>query len=174
MSAQWKWLFIVILSIFTTAATVVYLSEHQPSKEIGSVDNPQPQQLSASEPVEENQGRAKYKPIPLDRLNSALSGSDPANLALNALEETESKGLARKVEVDYPQPNQAMVTITQKMPKKNSLRAVKYRVEMTTFGRSLLVSSPRVWRIIWAGSLVQCPPESSPNISYKEKVKCEG
>ncbi|WP_337907085.1 hypothetical protein [Iningainema tapete] len=162
----------MILSIFATAATVVYLCEHQPSKDISGVDSPQPQQLSATEPAEENQWRAKYKPIPLDQLNSA-SGSDPANLALNALDETESIGVARMVEVNYPQPNQAMVTITQRIPKKNSLRAVKYRVEMTTFGRSLLVSSPRVWRIIWAGSLVQCSPESSPNESQKGKVKCE-
>lgn len=170
MSAKWKFFSIVIFSIFATAVTVVYLSQRQPSTANSFVNN-RPQQVSATDPAEilENQQRANYKPIPLESLNSSLQGRDPADLALNAFDDnTESTKVARKVEVDYPQPEEALVTITQTKQSKHSLHAIKYRVELTTFGRSLLVNSPRMWRIVWAGSQMQCSPGSSPNKTSKQ------
>lgn len=164
MSAKLKLCLIVIFSIFATAATVVYITQRQPSTEVSGVSNEQPQTTAASEAQEMrvNPQRVNYKPIPLDSINSALQGSDPADLALNAFNDRESNVGTRKVEVYYPQPNQALVTITQTLKAKDSLSAIKYRVELSTFGRSLLVSSPRVWQIIWAGSQVQYIPGSSP------------
>lgn len=163
MSAKWKWFLIAIFSIFATAVTVVNLSRRQRFTDYSDVNN-RPQQVSASESaIVENQHRANYKPIPLETLSSALQGRDPADLALNAFDNLDSTKISRKVEVDYPQPNQALVTITQTQPVKDSHQAIKYRVELTTFGRSLLVSSPRMWRIVWAGSQMQCSSGSSPN-----------
>ena len=103
--------------------------------------------------------RSKYKSIPLTRFRTVLRGTDPAALAINAFDTTQSKGSKsnRKVEVIYPQPNQAMVTITQTnlaSPKPKPIK--KYRVELTSFGRSLFVTSPPLWQIVWAGSYEQC------------------
>jgi len=163
MSAKLKFFLIVIFSIFATAATGVYFSQRQLSTATLSVSNGQPEQLAtvtqAKETVE-NPERVHYQPIPLESINSGLQGSDPADLALNAFDNTELKGVVRKVEVAYPEPNQAMVTITQTKRVNDSVSTIKYRVELTTFGRSLLVSSPRVWQIVWAGSQVQYLPGS--------------
>ncbi|MBR8834243.1 MAG: hypothetical protein DSM106950_09440 [Stigonema ocellatum SAG 48.90 = DSM 106950] len=153
MSAKFKFFLIVVFSIFATAATGMYISVHQLST-VSSISNGQVQQSAAAtqaKVIVENPERTNYKSIPLDSINSTLQGSDPADLALNAFEDMESKRIPRKVEVFYPEPNQAMVTITQKNQAKDSVGAIKYRVELTTFGRSLLVSSPRVWQIVWAG-----------------------
>ncbi len=163
-SKKLKLFLIVIFSIFATTATGVYISQRQPSTDVSGMINAQPQLTAAAtqaHEILENPERFNYKSIPLESINSALQGSDPADLALNAFEDIELTGVPRKVEVAYPQPNQAMVTITQTKRAKDSVSAIKYRVELTTFGRSLLVSSPRVWQIVWAGSQVQCSPESS-------------
>ncbi|MEM7553190.1 MAG: hypothetical protein AAF378_03665 [Cyanobacteria bacterium P01_A01_bin.84] len=103
-----------------------------------------------------NPERANYKPIPLETIKYSLQGRDPADLALNAFEEVESTKGTRKVEVAYPRPNQALVIVTQTTPEDNYLKKVRYRVEFTTFGRSLLINSPRAWQIVWAGSQKQC------------------
>jgi hypothetical protein len=65
------------------------------------------------------------------------------------------------VEVVYPQPNQALVKITQVKQDDDSVDTIEYRVEMTTFGRSLLANSPPIWQIVWAGSQIQYRPGSS-------------
>lgn len=158
MSAKLKLFLIFILSIFVTVAAGFYVVQRQPSASIWVNDNGH-QQFSAipqAQHVEVYTERSTYKNIPLQNLNSVLQGSDPATLALNAFDDVVSKKATRKVEVVYPQPNQAMVTITQINQADNAVGTVKYRVEMTTFGRSLLVSSPPVWQIVWAGSQVQC------------------
>ncbi|WP_017319194.1 hypothetical protein [Mastigocladopsis repens] len=165
MSAKLKLFLIVVFSIFATAATGVYITQRQPSTEVSDMSNGQPPQFSEVSKAEEivvSPERARYKPIPLESINSPLQGSDPADLAVNAFDEVDSTQETRKVEVFYPQSNQALVTITQIEPANNSLKVIKYQVELTTFGRSLLVSSPRVWQIVWAGSQVQCIPGSSP------------
>ncbi|BDI14684.1 hypothetical protein ANSO36C_04860 [Nostoc cf. commune SO-36] len=137
--------------------------QHQPSAPIVEINDGQTQQMGAihqSQEVVAYSERSDYKTIPLEKINSSLQGSDPATLALNALEEITVEG-TRKVEVAYPQRNQALVTITQIKPG-DAVDTVKYRVEMTTFGRSLFVSSPPVWQIVWAGSQVECWAGSRP------------
>ncbi|MDZ7962700.1 MAG: hypothetical protein RMY34_33350 [Aulosira sp. DedQUE10] len=165
MSVKWKFLLILILSMFATAGAGVYLSQNQPSATSLEMTHGQAQQIAATQiaqDLETYPERIHYKTIPLESINSTLQGSDPATLALNAFEETASEVGTRKVEVVYPQRNQALVTITQIPHTDNVVGAVKYRFEMTTFGRSLLVSSPPVWQIVWAGSQVQCLSGNRP------------
>jgi hypothetical protein len=166
MSAKLKFFLIVIPSIFATAGAGVYMIQRQPPAPIVETSNGQTQQVEAihqSQEVVAYPERSNYKTIPLEKLNSSLQGSDPATLALNAFDDIVLVEGTRKVEVAYPQPNQALVTITQIKPSDDSVGTVKYRVEMTTFGRSLFISSPPVWQIVWAGSQVQCWEQSRPN-----------
>ena len=133
--------------------------QHDSSKTLegGHADNKAPENVASSE-------RSKYKPIPLETINYSLQGRDPADLALNTFEEVESSKGTRKVEVAYPQPDRALVIVTQTVPENNYLKKVKYRVEFATFGRSLLVNSPRAWQIVWAGSRKQCMFETYSRI----------
>lgn len=158
MSAKLKFFLIVILSIFATAGAGVYITQSQQSTPIVETSDAQTQQVGAihqSQEVVAYSERSNFKTIPLEKLNSSLQGSDPATLALNAFDDIASVGGTRKVEVAYPQRNQALVTITQIKRSDDSV-GIKYRVEMTTFGRSLFISSPPVWQIVWAGSQVEC------------------
>ncbi|MEH2070727.1 MAG: hypothetical protein V7K47_21620 [Nostoc sp.] len=158
MSAKLKLFVIVVLSIFATVGIGVYVTQrHQSTPIVDNIDG-QPHQVRVmhqSQEVVAYSERSNYKTIPLENINSSLQGSDPATLALNAFEDIASAQGTRKVEVAYPQRNQALVTITQIKQDNNSI-GIKYRVEMTTFGRSLFISSPPVWQIIWAGSQVEC------------------
>jgi hypothetical protein len=166
MSAKLKFFLIVILSIFATAGAGVYITQRQPPAPIVETSNGQTQQVGAiheSQEVVAYSERSNYKTIPLEKINSSLQGSDPATLALNALDGIALVKGTRKVEVAYPQRNQALVTITQIKQGDDSV-GIKYRVEMTAFGRSLFISSPPVWQIVWAGSQVECWAGSRPNI----------
>jgi len=160
MSAKLKLFFILTFSIFATVAAGTYINHSQ----LAGTANGQQQQFllqPQSPEILAYPGRYHYQTIPLDGINSILHGSDPTNLALNALDDMVSVSGKRKIEVAYPQPNQALVTITQIKSVGNiSGNAIKYRIEMKTFGRSLLVSSPPVWQIIWAGSQVQSSPHT--------------
>jgi hypothetical protein len=152
MSAKLKFFLIVLLSIFATAGAGVYFT-HQQSTPIVETSDAQTQQVEAihqSQEVVAYSERSNFKTIPLEKLHSSLQGSDPATLALNAFDDIGAVGETRKVEVAYPQRNQALVTITQIKGGDDSV-GIKYRVEMTTFGRSLFISSPPVWQIVWAG-----------------------
>jgi hypothetical protein len=163
MTVKWKWFLILTLSMFTSASAGVYITLNQPFVTTFETTNEQPQRTEAtpiSQDIVTYSERYNYKNIPLDRINSTLQGSDPATLALNAFDDIASAGGTRKVEVVYPQHNQALVKITQIQQTGHAVGAIKYRVEMTTFGRSLLVSSPPVWQIVWAGSQVECLPGS--------------
>lgn len=165
MSVNWKFLRILIVTILATVGAGVYLTQRQPSAPIVETNTLEPQHLEVSQQSQEivtDPERSLYKTIPLYSLNSALQGSDPATLAINAFDDTPFVGRSRKVEVVYPQRNQAIVTITQIKQTEDRVSDIKYRVEMTTFGRSLLVSSPAVWQIVWAGSQMNCQPGSSP------------
>ncbi|NJL09294.1 MAG: hypothetical protein HC908_00905 [Calothrix sp. SM1_7_51] len=163
MSAKLKLIAILILSIFASAVTGIYISQRQAST-VASANAPvskQQEVVSASSQVESQvynslveTDRAKYKQIPLEKITSA-KGSDPATLAMNAFEDTVPKKGRRKVEVAYPQPDEALVTITQINQQKNAVDEIRYRVELTTFGRSILVASP-LWQIVWVGSQEQC------------------
>ncbi len=145
----------------TSAAAGVYVTSQQPSvlSSAGSTSaGQQLSQLSQPNSVEETGKRADYKPVPLENITSGLQGSDPSTIALNAFGNIESEGGSRKVEVAYPQPGRAVVTITQTGVADDSVGAIRYRVELTTVGRSLLVKSPPPWQIEWAGSQVKCWP----------------
>jgi hypothetical protein len=176
LSARLKLLLIAIFSLFATVAAGVYIAQRQPS---ASIPNPngESQYLSVNQTENdvEQPERNKYKSIPLESINSPLQGSDPAELALNAFgRDMKVYTGPRKVEVYYPQTNQAFVTITQMRGASDYSTAMKYRVELTTFGRSLLVSSPRVWQIVWAGFQKECLPESSAQMNgYQRKPVCQ-
>ncbi|MBE9004132.1 hypothetical protein IQ259_03585 [Fortiea sp. LEGE XX443] len=173
LSGKWKFLRILILSVFATAVTSVYLTQHQSSMtnlHPGNEEKPQFSVMHNSENTEVYPERVDYKTIPLENLNSALQGSDPETLALNAVEDISLEKGTRKVEVTYPQPNQALVTITHIPQKRDSVNVIKYRVEMNTFGRSLLVSSPPIWQIVWAGSQIECKTGSRQSKSLKCEV----
>ncbi|WYL92507.1 MAG: hypothetical protein HEQ35_00335 [Gloeotrichia echinulata IR180] len=165
MSVKWKFFLILILSIFATSGAGVYMIQRQPSAAIVESNTGELQHLEVSQQSQETVAdpeRSLYQTIPLESLASALQGSDPATLAMNAFDGIAAVGGSRKVQVVYPQRNQALVTITQ-IPRTDKDSAIKYRVEMTTFGRSLLVSSPPVWQIVWAGSQVKCQTGSREN-----------
>ncbi len=158
MSAKFKLIAIVAIGIFAYSGTALYMTQHPTTRPIPEISN-QPSVFTPTSAVEDIQAseRNKYKAIPLETISSTLQGSDPRTLALNAFDDVVPEPGARKVEVVYPQPNQALVTITQDKAKF-AASPIKYRVEMATFGRSLLVSSPPVWQIVWAGSQAQCLP----------------
>ncbi|HLO85845.1 MAG TPA: hypothetical protein VK203_12675, partial [Nostocaceae cyanobacterium] len=155
MSPKLKLFLILLFSIFASAATGIYLTQHQSHPLITSPGKGEQQPLSVAQNSSElltDPERSRYKTIPLESINSILQGSDPATLALSALDDMPEMSGLRKVEVSYPQRNLALVTITQiQQDDKRTVRGVKYRVEMSSFGRSLLVSSPPVWQIVWAG-----------------------
>lgn len=175
MSARFKLLLIVVFSIFATAATGMYITQRQPWTAVSKTSNEQPQHLLKASQESEisrvrlapgamaNPERKNYQEIPLESINSSLKGSDPTNLALNAFEQDlASRKVPKKIEVFYPQPNRVLVTITQTKRDKKLARTARYRVELTTFGRSLFASSPPMWQIIWAGSQ-ECLVSTSQN-----------
>ncbi|MFN6487883.1 MULTISPECIES: hypothetical protein [unclassified Nostoc] len=173
MSAKLKFFLIVILSMSATAAGV-YIIQHQQSAPIAETSDEQTQQVGTihqSQEVAAYSERSDYKTIPLEKLNSSLQGSNPTTLALNAFEDIAVGGTP-KIQVAYPQPNQALVTITQIKRGNNSVGTVKYRAEMTTFGRSLFISSPPVWQIVWAGSQEQCWTGSRSHTNTKLNHIC--
>lgn len=158
MPVKLKLFLILILSIFTTVSVGFYMTQHQtPLSIVDDTTNVQPQQLSVvqhSQQVVEHPERAKYQTIPLEKINYPLQGTDPKMLAMNVLDDLTSTKGDRQVEVIYPQPNQVLVTVIQKQANGNSSEVIKYRLEMSVFGRSLLVSSPPIWQIIWVGSQI--------------------
>ncbi len=158
MSAKLKILVILVLSIFATAIAGVYLNNRQQNALITNSTKPQQHSaaVAAAQEIVTNPERAKYKTIPLDSIKSVLQGTDPAALALDAFDNSEAEQGRRKVEVYYPQPNQALVTIVQTDSGNTEVSTVKYRVELSSFGRSLLASSPPLWQIVWAGSQEKC------------------
>jgi hypothetical protein len=123
--------------------------------------------------------RIGYKTIPLENLKSALQGTDPEALAMQVVEDIqgfEPDWRKQQVEITYPSPNQILIKITQStipknFSKKGNLQQVvsgntaksqgnkslaakyqKYQVELTSIGSTVLVSSPPMWQIVWAGS----------------------
>jgi cytoskeletal protein RodZ len=101
--------------------------------------------------------RENYKPISLTKIADAkaLASNDPKALALSAFGNIESEGGSRDVTVDYPQPNQAIVTITQTGVADDSVGAIRYRVELQP---EKSAQTGKQWEIVWAGSQVKCHP----------------
>ncbi len=102
--------------------------------------------------------RENYKAIALEKIASAdaLIGNDPKAIALSVFGKTESEGGSRDVKVYYPQPNQAVVIITQIGVADDSIRGIRYRTEFRT--RSKPSSTSKQWKMVWAGSQVTCQP----------------
>ncbi|WP_353930934.1 hypothetical protein WJM97_22190 [Okeanomitos corallinicola TIOX110] len=166
MSAKLKFVLISVFSVFTAVAAV-YIIQHQPALLMTRNANSQQQAISLKNNSSDSSQfvaypeRSQYKTIPLESINSILQGSDPGTLALNILYDLKSVEGKPSVEVTFPQSNHALVMITKvKQVTDNSVNTMKYRVEMNRFGRSLLVSSPPVWQITWAGYQVQCTTQS--------------
>jgi len=101
--------------------------------------------------------RENYKPISLTKIadGNALAGNDPKAIALSVFGNVESEGGSRDVTVDYPQPNQAIVTITQTGVADDSVGAIRYRVELQP---EKSAQTGKQWEIVWAGSQVKCHP----------------
>jgi hypothetical protein len=182
MSVKLKLLLILLLSILITGAAGLLLSQ-QPDKSPTQISKNPQQPLALSSPVSASSNtlepeRIGYKTIPLENLQLALQGTDPAALATELVEDTqriEPNLSHQQVEVTYPSQNQILVTITQttvptqpnqkgnlkqvasentpKSSKKKPLVAKrqKYQVELTSLGSTVLVNSPPMWQIVWAG-----------------------
>jgi len=102
--------------------------------------------------------REDYKPIGLSEIAdaNALRGNDPKAIALSAFGKTELEGGSRDVTVDYPQPNLAVVIITQMGLADDSVRGIRYRAELMPTTKSSQAGNQ--WEIVWAGSQVTCQP----------------
>lgn len=100
--------------------------------------------------------RENYKPIALSEIgkDKALAGDDPKAIALSAFGDVQSEGGSREVTVEYPQANQAVVTITQTGVADDSVRGIKYRAELAPTSKS--ASTGKQWELVWAGSQVKC------------------
>lgn len=101
--------------------------------------------------------RENYKPIALTQLtkNDALSGEEPKAIALAAFGDVDSEGGSRDVKVEYPQPDRAVVIITQTGVADDSVRAIRYRAELVPTSKS---QTGKQWKIVWAGSQFTCQP----------------
>lgn len=124
----------------------------QPSQTI-SLNNSDAKTTAASAKAH----RENYKAISLTKIADAkaLAGNDPKAVALSAFGNVESEGGGRDVTVDYPQPNQAIVTITQTGVADDSVGAIRYRVELQP---EKSAQTGKQWEIVWAGSQVKCRP----------------
>lgn len=113
------------------------------------------QKQSQDKPAATETARKDYKPISLTKIEKteSLTGSDPKELALSVFGKTESEGGSRDVTVDYPQPDQAIVTITQTGVADDSIAAIRYRVELVPTNSAPTAKS---WKIVWAGSHFKC------------------
>ncbi|AFZ03523.1 hypothetical protein [Calothrix sp. PCC 6303] len=176
MSVNLKLFLILILSLFVTAAAGALIRQ-QPTELTSEVSKNQQEPLVLSSSVSVNNTvsepeRIGYKTIPLENLKSALQGTEPDALAMQLVEDIqgfETDLRKQKVEITYPHPNQIIVTITQPIVSKGlskrgnlqqvvsgstskSTRYQKYQVELTSIGSTVLVNSPPMWQIVWAGS----------------------
>jgi hypothetical protein len=137
-----------------TTMTVSPSPVNQPSETLNQ--NPAVEKTTTTTQTE----RQNYKPISLFEIadTEGRVGSDPKALALSAFgnTETETEGGSRQVTVDYPQPNQAVVIITQLGVADDSVRGIKYRAEFVPTTKS--AQTQKQWEIVWAGFQVTCQP----------------
>ncbi len=161
MSAKSKILILVIVGIFATVAAGLRFINHQPSTPIDTSKSGQQPNLPTAMPIGRvvaHTNQKEYTSIPLESIKYSRQGTNPKVLAINAFYNIKLKNKTHEIEVIYPQPNQALVTITQIRPVEDTdtIEVMKYRARLSTFGRSLLVSSPPLWQIVWAGYQKQC------------------
>lgn len=102
--------------------------------------------------------RENYKSIALTQLSKteSLIGDEPKAIALAAFGDVDSEGGSRDVKVEYPQPDRAVVIITQTGVADDSVRAIRYRAELAPTSKSS--QTGKQWKIVWAGSQFTCQP----------------
>lgn len=114
------------------------------------------------QPVGESYQTDNYIPIDLGQLppDKSLIGSDPKAIALAVFGQKEAVegNFQETVTVTQPQPNLAIVVVTQLGLPDDSLRGLRYRLELQqekTAGQSQ-------WRLVWAGRQHTCQPGRGP------------
>ncbi|MEW6493949.1 MAG: hypothetical protein AB1589_15770 [Cyanobacteriota bacterium] len=102
--------------------------------------------------------RENYKPIALSQFTdrNTLIGNDPKAIALAAFGDIDSEGGSRDVSVKYPQSDRAIVLITQTGVADDSVRGMRYLVELAPIAKAS--QTGKQWEIVWAGSQFTCQP----------------
>jgi hypothetical protein len=162
MLFNWNVVLILLINILATACAGMDMTQEPESPTVGDnrpVIHQEVANVQNTEDILLSPERYQYESIPLEDVNAILQGSDPVSLALNVLGDKSLATGKQEVGVWYPQPRQALVKITQTKPDNHTIKTINYRVEMTTFGRSLLNNSPPMWQVVWAGSKIECRPE---------------
>jgi len=158
MSGQLKISLLLLAGVTVILGTQVTTSFTPSSATSQSNQILSPNDLDAqtSNPTLQNQ-RENYTPIPLSKITDAhvLIGNDPKAIALAAIGNLQSQGSFQNLIVDYPQPNQSVVTITQTRRPDDSVSGIRYRVELQ---RSLSLQSSNLWQIVGIGSQSKCHP----------------
>ena len=91
--------------------------------------------------------RANYKQIPLGNISSPLTGNDPKRVALRAFPSPEPPA-TQQVTLNKPTANKAVAIITQMDLEDDSVRGIRYWVELDRTGQQ--------WKIVWVGYQVRC------------------
>jgi hypothetical protein len=103
-----------------------------------------------------------YTPINLSQLppDKPLTGSDPKAIALAAFGQQEAVegNFQETVTVTQPQPNLAIVVVTQLGLPDDSLRGFRYRLEL----QQEKTARQSQWRLVWAGRQHTCQPGRGP------------
>lgn len=99
--------------------------------------------------------RANYDPIPLNSLTSNsetnLTGNNLQEIALSFWGLSELRESQQQdIQVDYPNKNKAVVTLTQTGLLDDSVAGIRYRAEFVAMGNN--------WEMIWAGKQQKCYP----------------
>lgn len=85
-----------------------------------------------------------------------MIGDDPKAIAVAAFGDVDSEGGSRDVQVEYPEPDRAVVIITQTGVADDSVRAIRYRAELIPTTKSS--QTGKQWKMVWAGSQFTCHP----------------
>jgi hypothetical protein len=146
MASKLKFFLAVTAGMAATAAAGAYIIACSP---------PAPTHNSVNAPAQQT-NRANYKFIPLETIKSSQQGNDPGAIALEAFSSMESESRLRELRVEYPQPNLAVVIITQTGLLDDSIAGIRYRVELISTSES--AQTGKEWKIVWAGWQVKCYP----------------
>jgi hypothetical protein len=169
MSAKGKVTLAILAGMVMSAGAGAYISTR--NAEVATTPTPSGEVVSPSESVsvalnrrQANQTtptpteRVQYEPINLEATAKPLelAGSDPEAIALAAFGISESEGnLSQTVTVDYPQPDKAVVILTQTGVADDSVNGFRYRLEMESTTPSPTNPS---WQTVWAGRQFKCQP----------------
>ncbi|HEY9615012.1 hypothetical protein [Allocoleopsis sp.] len=102
--------------------------------------------------------RENYKAMELTKIakDKAVIGNDPKAIAVAAFGDVDSEGGSRDIQVEYPQPDRAVVIVTQTGVADDSVRAIRYRAELVPTTKSS--QTGKQWKMVWAGSQFTCQP----------------